>query len=108
MAKTPLFTIGNDDQAIRQGQLVLCAASSPIPFLKADHFQEAAVICDIAVPGNIVSGLSSERPDLLTLQGGIVATPIWGKPARRRAGISERRAVICLHGRNGGVGIVGF
>ncbi len=93
----PFITIGNDDQVIRQGQLVLCAANSPTPFLNTDHFQEAAVICDIAVPGNIVSGLSSERPDLLTLQGGIVATPNGESlPAGTRAFLSEGQLFACM------------
>lgn len=71
----PFLSIGADYHAVRQGQLVLCAANSPDPFLDARHFREEAVVCDIAVPGNVVAGLQSARPDLLSLQGGIVATP---------------------------------
>lgn len=73
--KDPFLSIGTDYDDIRQGQLVLCAANSPEPFLEARYFRQDAVVCDIAVPGNLVAGVQSARPDILSFQGGIVATP---------------------------------
>jgi acetylornithine/succinyldiaminopimelate/putrescine aminotransferase/predicted amino acid dehydrogenase len=71
----PFLSVARDLDVVREGQLVLCAANSPDPFLDARHFREGAVVCDIAVPNNVVPGLPSARPDLLYIQGGIAATP---------------------------------
>lgn len=71
----PFLVITNDLSEVRRGHLVLCAANSPEPFLGAEHFRDDAIVCDIAVPNNVVPGIRTVRPDLSYLQGGIVATP---------------------------------
>ncbi|MES2263789.1 MAG: aminotransferase class III-fold pyridoxal phosphate-dependent enzyme [Pseudomonadota bacterium] len=71
----PYITVSTDRALIRQGHVVLCAASSPAPFLTGADFRENAIVCDIAVPNNVKEGIAAERPDLVYQQGGIVATP---------------------------------
>lgn len=71
----PFLTVTQDEDAVREGDFVLCAANSPKPFLNSGHFAANAVVCDIAVPNNAVSALSRERPDLHYSLGGIVGTP---------------------------------
>lgn len=55
--------------------VLLCAANAPAPFVDASGLQPGAIICDVAVPHNVISSSLSQRPDLLYMQGGVVATP---------------------------------
>lgn len=71
----PYLQVSTDHALIREGHVVVCAANSPEPFLSADDFREHAIICDIAVPNNVVPEVAASRPDLVYQQGGIVATP---------------------------------
>jgi len=69
------IALGEGPQATVDAEVVVCAANADRPFLDERSFREGAVICDIAVPNNVVPGLAQRRPDLRYLQGGIVATP---------------------------------
>ncbi len=71
----PYLRVSTDRRLIREGRIVLCAANHPQPFLTAEDFREGAIVCDIAVPNNVVAGITVKRPDLIYQQGGIVATP---------------------------------
>lgn len=64
-----------DTGTTRQAEIVVCAANTDRPFLDGGSFREGAVICDIAVPNNVVPDIGQVRPDIRYLQGGIVATP---------------------------------
>ncbi len=71
----PYLQLTTDLARVREGRVVLCAASHPEPFLGASDFAPGAVVCDVAVPNNVRPGLALERPDIDYQQGGIVATP---------------------------------
>jgi acetylornithine/succinyldiaminopimelate/putrescine aminotransferase/predicted amino acid dehydrogenase len=71
----PYITVSTDRALIKSGHIVLCAANAPEPFLSGDDFRDNAIVCDIAVPNNVVDGIAAARPDLVYQQGGIVATP---------------------------------
>ncbi|UXI69106.1 aminotransferase class III-fold pyridoxal phosphate-dependent enzyme [Tahibacter amnicola] len=70
----PYIRIGTIDD-IRRCQAVLCGANAPEPFLDAAVFAPDAVVCDVAVPHNVRAETLAGRPDVIYLQGGIVATP---------------------------------
>jgi predicted amino acid dehydrogenase len=69
------ISLADGPEATREAHVVVCAANTDRPFLDAGSFQENAVICDIAVPNNVVADIARLRPDLRYMQGGIVATP---------------------------------
>jgi predicted amino acid dehydrogenase len=71
----PFIWVTTNTDVVRHGDLVVCAANTDRPFLAATAFKEGAIICDIAVPNNVVPAVTKVRPDLHYLQGGIVATP---------------------------------
>ena len=73
--RDPYLEVSTERQLVRKGEIVLCAANQPEPFLGAEDFREGAVVCDIAVPNNVVPDIARQRPDLIYQQGGIVATP---------------------------------
>ena len=69
------IVLSTEIQDTRQAEIVICAANADQPFLNAASFRESAVICDIAVPNNVIATIGELRPDLHYLKGGIVATP---------------------------------
>lgn len=71
----PYITVSDDMQWLGKGDLVLCAANSAEPFIEAEQFKSQAIVCDIAVPNNVMSDVTIKRPDIIYQQGGVVATP---------------------------------
>lgn len=56
--------------------LILCASNSPSPLVYARHLSNApAIICDLAVPGDVAPDVLRERPDVLVIEGGIIRLP---------------------------------
>ena len=71
----PFLAVHSDLQAARDSRIVLCAANAPEPFIGSEHLARGALVCDVAVPHNVLPSAVRERPDITYLQGGIVATP---------------------------------
>jgi len=69
------IVLSNDSRATCRADIVVCAANADRPFLDADSFHKKAIVCDIAVPGNVADEVPKARPDLYYMKGGIVATP---------------------------------
>src|SRR3990172_1872790 len=64
-----------DIASIRQGDVVVCSANAPEPFLDPGEFKAGSIVCDIAVPPNVMRSRTAQLADLTYQQGGIVATP---------------------------------
>lgn len=93
----PYIRVSNDIQDVARGQLILCAANSPEPFLDRSHFNRGAIVCDIAVPHNVAPEVQTERPDITYMQGGIVATPGNASlDSRARAFLQEGQMFACM------------
>ncbi len=73
--RTDLILIGKGLSDVGQGDVVLCGASHPQPFLEPEHFKYGAMVCDVAVPNNVQTHVAARRPDLWLGQGGVVGTP---------------------------------
>jgi acetylornithine/succinyldiaminopimelate/putrescine aminotransferase/predicted amino acid dehydrogenase len=69
------LALATEADATREADIVMCAANTDRPFLDSRSFRDGAVICDIAVPNNVLADIGTQRPDLHYMQGGIVATP---------------------------------
>ncbi len=94
---TPFITLSNDLSTLQQARIVLCAANAPEPFLGAEHFAENSVVCDIAVPLNVVQSIGEQRPDVLYMHGGIMQTPLGdGLPAHVRAYLQHDQLYACM------------
>jgi predicted amino acid dehydrogenase len=104
----PFLIVSDTLDSVRDGRLVLCAANSPEPILNGGHFGKEAIVCDIAVPNNVVFNIQRERPDILYMQGGIVATPNGESlHAGARAFLGEGRLFACM-AETAVLGLAGF
>ncbi len=61
--------------SLTSSAIVVAATSSPHALLTAEQLGRGAIVCDISRPSNLAPGLVEARPDLLTLEGGVVALP---------------------------------
>lgn len=93
----PLVRLGDQLADVALGDLVLCAASHAEPFLGPAHFKPHAVVCDVAVPGNVAAQTASARPDLWVAQGGVVGTPHGESlPPGARTVLQEGQLFACM------------
>ncbi|NTW05029.1 MAG: aminotransferase class III-fold pyridoxal phosphate-dependent enzyme [Peptococcaceae bacterium] len=62
-----------------QAQVILTATNSLDDLIEPAQLQSGAIICDISRPANVRPSLCQIRPDVLVIDGGIVAVP--GRPS---------------------------
>jgi predicted amino acid dehydrogenase len=64
-----------DLSAVRAADVVLCATSGGGSVLAADQFAPGAMVCDVSVPSALPRSIADDRPDLTTIQAGLVRLP---------------------------------
>jgi len=65
--------------ALPRAQIVVTATSSVEDLIKPALVAPGAIICDISKPPNVCQAMREQRPDVLVIDGGIVAAP--GRPS---------------------------
>jgi predicted amino acid dehydrogenase len=84
-----------DHAALAACDLVFTATSSPDLILAPELFRPNAILCDVSQPRNIGRATATARPDLLVLDGGLVAVP--GAPDLGiRFGLAPGVAFACM------------
>ncbi len=61
--------------AVRAARLVVTATSGTDVVIGPDDLQHRAVVCDVSRPANVSRHVTSARPDVLVIDGGIIAVP---------------------------------
>ncbi len=62
-------------EALRQAHLVITVTSAPGSVIAPEHLHAGAVVCDVARPPDVSWRVAQERPDVLVIEGGMVAVP---------------------------------
>lgn len=75
VARSPLEISIAFDKALPEADLVITATNSPRELLLPDHLKAGAIICDMSRPANVSPELSAMRPDVLVIDGGVIAIP---------------------------------
>ena len=80
MEKDGLLVVTTElSQALPQAQVVITATSSVDDLINPMWVAPGAIICDISKPSNVRPSLRQVRPDVLVIDGGVVAVP--GRPS---------------------------
>ncbi len=66
------------DQYLPQADIVVTATSSTSGLLNARNLKQNAIVCDTSQPSNVSEAVQRQRPDVLVMEGGIIAVP--GRP----------------------------
>lgn len=61
--------------ALREADLVVTVTSALDEIIRPEHLRSGAVVCDVARPRDVSRRVVEERPDVLVVEGGMVAVP---------------------------------
>lgn len=64
-----------DLESIRKADLVVTVTSTDAALILPGHLKTGAVVCDVARPRDVSTRVAKERPDVLVIEGGVVAVP---------------------------------
>jgi hypothetical protein len=80
--------------AARGARLVVTATSSTGTMIGPDDLQPHAVVCDVSRPANVSRQVTAARPDVLVIDGGIVALP--AKSTLCQFGLGDGLVYACM------------
>lgn len=67
--------IATDLAPLAQADLVLTVTSAVDAVIEPQHLKPGAVVCDVARPRDVSAQVAAQRPDVLVIDGGMVAVP---------------------------------
>ncbi|MGQ9512090.1 NAD(P)H-binding protein [Thermodesulfitimonas sp.] len=62
-------------QALRGADVVITVTSAVDTVIEPEYLKPGAVVCDVARPRDVSRRVAVERPDVLVIEGGVVAVP---------------------------------
>ena len=71
----PLTVTVDREQYLPQGDVVVAATSSLERLITPDLLKQGAVVCDLSRPSNVSEEVLEKRPDVLVIDGGVIAMP---------------------------------
>ncbi len=71
----PLTLATDCAEQLPHADIVLAATSSTNAFITAEMLKFGAVVCDMSRPSNVSREVARHRPDLLVIDGGVIAVP---------------------------------
>src|SRR5262249_13936214 len=74
--------------------VVVAAPSATGTLVRPEDLRPGAVVCDLSKPANVGPDVMAARPDVLVIDGGIVAVP--GLPDLGRTGLEPGHAYACM------------
>jgi hypothetical protein len=95
LAAAGSFVLTQDlSSAVRGAEIVVTATSATGSVLAADDLRPGAVVCDLSRPANISQEAAARRPDVLVIDGGVIAAP--GRPWLGSFGLDHGLAYACM------------
>jgi fatty aldehyde-generating acyl-ACP reductase len=77
LSKTPMSkiwtSISMDD--LRKAHLVISVTSAAASVISPDHLRTGSIVLDVARPRDVAARVAEQRPDVLVIDGGVVAVP---------------------------------
>jgi predicted amino acid dehydrogenase len=74
-AEIPGAEATTDITRIREADAIVTVSSAGKDLIMPEHLKPGAVVCDVARPRDVSARVSKERPDVLTIEGGVVRVP---------------------------------
>jgi acetylornithine/succinyldiaminopimelate/putrescine aminotransferase/predicted amino acid dehydrogenase len=84
----------NMHQSVRQAQVVVTATNATNAVIGPDDLRAGAVVCDLSRPANVSREVADARPDVVVIDGGIIAAPDGS--AFGQFGLGEGRIYACM------------
>lgn len=64
-----------DMDRAREADVIVTVTSSDSAVIEPHHLRPGAIVCDVARPRDVSVRVANERPDVLVIEGGVVAVP---------------------------------
>jgi acetylornithine/succinyldiaminopimelate/putrescine aminotransferase/predicted amino acid dehydrogenase len=80
--------------AVRQAQVVVTATSATGTVVTPEDLRRRAVVCDVSRPANVGREILETRPDVLVIDGGVIAAPAGS--ALSRFGLGDGLIYGCM------------
>jgi predicted amino acid dehydrogenase len=89
------LVLTQDTQAsVRQAQVVVTATSATGTMVSPEDLRPHAVVCDVSRPANVSREVTKARPDVLVIEGGIIAVP--GGSVISQFGLGDGLVYACM------------
>jgi predicted amino acid dehydrogenase len=95
-----------DMEDIKQADAVVTVTSSDAPVILPQHLKPGCIVCDVARPRDVSVRVAKERPDVLVIEGGVVALPgspelgiDFGFPPKTAYACMSETIMLALEGR---------
>ncbi len=95
-----------DIAEIRDADAVVTVTSSDAEVIMPNHLKPGCVVCDVARPRDVSVRVAKERPDVLVIEGGVVAVPgkvdfgmDFGFPPKTAYACMSETMMLALDGR---------
>jgi fatty aldehyde-generating acyl-ACP reductase len=82
--------------AVRTADIVIAVSSSPEAVVRPEDLKPGAVVCDVARPRNLSRVVTEARPDVLVIDGGVIAVPGEAADLGMDFGLPPRMVEACM------------
>ena len=80
--------------SVQSADVVVTATSATECILEPADLRRGAVVCDLSRPANVSAATAAQRPDVLVIDGGVIAAP--GNPYLGNWGLGQGLAFACM------------
>lgn len=95
-----------DIHRVREADVIVTVTSSDTAVIQPDDLKPGSVVCDVARPRDVSVRVAKERPDVLVIEGGVVAVPgdvdfgiDFGFPPKTAYACMSETMMLALDGR---------
>jgi NAD(P)-dependent dehydrogenase (short-subunit alcohol dehydrogenase family) len=81
-------------EALQEADVVVAATSATGTVIEVQHLKHGAIVCDVSRPASVTAAQMADRPDVLVIDGGIIAVP--GLPFLGHFGLERGLAFACM------------
>ncbi len=84
----------NMRESVRQAEIVVTSTNATNAVIGPDDLKRGAVVCDLSRPANVSQEVANARPDVVVIDGGIIAAPDGS--AFGQFGLGQGRIYACM------------
>lgn len=91
---------------LKEADVVVTVTSSETDVIQPEHLKSGSIVCDVARPRDVSVRVTRERPDVLVIEGGVVAVPgdvnfrmDFGFPPKTAYACMSETMMLALEGR---------
>ena len=81
-------------QTVPHDDVIVTATSATGTIISVDDLAPGAIVCDVSRPANVARAMAAARPDVLVIDGGVIAVP--GKPDLGHFGLDRGLSFACM------------